>query len=144
MKFKIGTGSSIHMGCKFNCKSKFSIGENSTINQFCRIDNRGGVYIGNNVSVSPYVKIITADHDLMDKNCIGREFKVVLEDYVFLGSEAMIFPGCTMKYGSALAARSVLTKDTERDYIYMGTPAVKYKKRPGKYLYTASYKRLFH
>lgn len=144
MRFEIGKNASIHLGCVFNDKGKFCIGENSTINQFCRIDNRGGIYIGSNVSISPYVKLITADHDLCDAKCIGRENKIIINDYCFVGSDAMLLPGVTMFKGSALGAKSLLNKDAITDTIYVGIPAVPKKKRGGIYNYSSEYKRWFH
>lgn len=144
MQYKINKGASIHLGCKFNCKGKFSLGINSTINQFCRIDNRGGVYIGDNVSVSPYVKLITADHNLYDPACVGREAPIIIKDYCFIGSDAMILPGVTMERGSALGAKSLLNRNTEPDFVYAGMPAIQRKSRGGVYTYSASYKRWFH
>jgi maltose O-acetyltransferase len=144
MGFEIGQGSSIHLGCVFNCKGNFKIGLNSTINQFCRIDNRGGIYIGNNVSISPYAKLITADHDLYNPECYGREKPIIIKDYCFIGSDAMILPGVTMEKGAALAAKSLLHENAKSDSIYVGIPATPRKNRGGIYTYSASYKRWFH
>src|SRR5215217_2251929 len=90
MKFKIGKGSSINLGCRFNTPGLFELKENSIINQFCHIDNRGGIIIGNNVSISPKVSLVSADHDVNDKDCPGRTGTIILEDYVFVGYSAII------------------------------------------------------
>lgn len=144
MHFEIGKGSSIHIGCQFNKAGSFSMGENSTINQYCRIDNRGGIEIGNNVSVSPYVKLISADHNLFDTQASGRELPILIEDFCFIGADAMILGGCTMHRGAALGAKALLISDAEEDWLYVGVPGKKIKKRNGDYTYQASYKRLFH
>lgn len=139
----MGEGSSIHMGCKFNCRGNMEIGKNSTINQHCHIDNRGGVFIGNNVSISPHVKIITADHDLQDELCAGRTKAIIIDDYCFIGSDAMILQGCHMKIGSVVGAKALLTSDTEENYIYTGIPAKKIKSRNPNYNYSSKYRRWF-
>jgi acetyltransferase-like isoleucine patch superfamily enzyme len=144
MRFSIGKGSSIHLGCKFNSRNNFIMLENSTINQDCRIDNRCTIFIGNNVTISPNCKLITADHDLMDKNFQGREKGISISDFCFMGSDSMILPGCNMAFGSALGAKSLLTKSTTKNKIYLGIPASPALDRFGNYDYSCSYKRWFH
>ncbi|RYY07163.1 MAG: acyltransferase [Sphingobacteriaceae bacterium] len=144
MKFEIGVGSSVHLGCKFTAVTEFSMGKNSTINQYCRIDNRGGIYIGNNVSISPIVSLITADHDVYTHDCSGRQKSITINDYVFIGSDAMILPGADMETGSVLAAKSLLNKPTLSYGIYAGIPASYKAKRPENLDYSGSYIRWFH
>jgi acetyltransferase-like isoleucine patch superfamily enzyme len=144
MNFKIGKGSSIHLGCHFNTSGLFSMKENSTINQFCHIDNRGGVEIGSNVSLSPKVSLITSDHDINNENAIGRIGKITIEDYVFVGYNALILKDCIMKTGSVLGAMSLLTASTEPYGIYFGVPAKLKKMRNKNLNYAGNYKRLFH
>lgn len=144
MLFKIGKGSSIHLGCRFNSSGYFSMADNSTINQFCHIDNRGGIEIGQNVSISPRVGLITADHDINTEHAEGRTNKIVIGDYVFIGFNAIVLKGCTMHTGSVLGAMSVLTADADAYGIYFGVPAVFKKERNRNLSYEFSYKRLFH
>lgn len=144
MGFKIDKGSSIHLGCKFNTYSNLSIGKNSTINQFCRIDNRGGISIGSCVSISPYTKLITADHDINDPTAKGRSREIIIEDYVFIGSDAMVLGGIKMEKGSVLGAKSLLTKSIQPFAIYLGVPASFKSLRNTNLDYTASYSRWFH
>ncbi|RYY07625.1 MAG: acyltransferase [Sphingobacteriaceae bacterium] len=144
MKFKIGKGSSIHLGCKFNAVTEFNMGKNSTVNQFCKIDNRAGIYIGDNVSISPYVNLITADHDIQAIDFIGRQKQIIINNYVFIGSDAMILPGVVMETGSVLGAKSLLTKSTIAYGIYAGLPAQLKSNRRTDLDYQTSYIRWFH
>jgi len=144
MKFEIGLGSSVHLGCKFTAVTEFYIGKNSTINQYCRIDNRGGIYIGDNVSISPKVDLITADHDVYASDCAGRQKSITIKDYVFIGSNAMLLPGANMETGSVLGAKSFVTKSTTPYGIYTGIPAKIQSERPKNLQYNASYARWFH
>jgi len=144
MGFKIGKGSSILLGCRFNTSGLFIIKENSTINQFCHLDNRGGIEIGNNVSISPKVSLITADHDLNSKGFIGRSAAIIIEDYVFVGYGAIVLKNCHLKIGSVLGAASLLAHSTESYGIYMGVPAKLIKYRMKDFDYTCNYKRLFN
>lgn len=145
MGFKIGKGSSIHIGTKFNCAKNLEIGINCTINQYCRLDNRGGIFIKNNVSISPYVKIITADHDIYTLNLEGRNKPIVIEDYCFLGIDCLILAGVNLAKGTVVGAKSLINKSTEPFDIQYGIPAkLKGKRSKDSINYNASYLRWFH
>ncbi|MEA5503458.1 acyltransferase [Halotia wernerae UHCC 0503] len=144
MKFDIGKNSSISMGAWFDSRKNFSIGQNSTINQNCRLDTRGVIKIGDNVSISADVCILTADHDLLDHQFKGRTSPVVIEDYVFIGTRAIILRGVTLGKGSAVAAGSVVTKDVSPFSIVAGVPAQNIGHRPQTLNYNCHYSRLFH
>jgi maltose O-acetyltransferase len=143
MKFKIGLGTSIFMHCTFSGTKIIEIGDNSTINENCRF--RGdGIKIGNNCSVSPSCFFITGDHD-MDNNMEGRQKPVVIEDYVWIGTEVMLLPGAYVSRGSVVAARACVTRSFyEPNLVLAGLPAkvIKVRKNP-KFNYIAKYRRLF-
>jgi len=142
MGFKIGRGSTIFLGCKFDSTQGLTIGDNAVINSNCRIDTRGGVTIGNNVSISSDVIILTADHD-MDNKMNGRSRETIIEDYVWIGTRAMILPGCKIKKGAIVAAGSVVSREVASMSVVAGIPATTIKINNRNLNYTASYKRLF-
>lgn len=143
MGFKIGTGSSIHLNCRFNVKENFVLGNNSTINQSCHLDNRAGIIIGDNVSISPNVSLVTADHDLQSAGFEARLGSIVLDNFVFIGYGALILKNVRMFEGAVLSARGVLTKDVPAYEIYAGIPAKFVATREKSLKYLASYRRLF-
>ena len=143
MGFKISKGSFIFLGCKFDCTKGLVIGKNSVINARCRLDNRGGIDIGENVSVSSDVIILTAEHDMDTHDFAGRNKKVIIEDYVWIGTRAMVLPGITVSRGALIAAGSIVTKDVPAFSVVAGVPARFIKKRPENINYNASYSRLF-
>lgn len=145
MEFKIGKGSSVHLGTKFNCAKNLTIGSNCTVNQYCRLDNRGGIYIDDNVSISPYTKIITADHDIKSLTLEGRNRPVLIEKHCFLGTESLILGGVTLSTGTVIGAKSLINKSTQPFGIYYGIPAsLKGKRDENTINYSASYVRWFH
>jgi acetyltransferase-like isoleucine patch superfamily enzyme len=144
MRFDIGENTSIFMGAWFDTWGNFKIGKNSVINQNCRLDPRGGIKIGDNVSISADVCILTADHDLLDLQFQGRVSPVTIEDFVFIGTRAMILCGVTLGQGSAVAAGSIVTKDVPPFTIVAGAPARKIGSRPQDLDYTCHYRVLFH
>lgn len=143
LDFEISKGSHIFMGAWFYCRKKFKMGINSVINEKCRLDNRGGLTIGDNVSISAEVCIITVDHDLQSPDFEGRIRQVVIEDYVFIGTRAMILPGVTLGKGCAVAAGSIVTKSVAPFAIVAGVPAKPIGRRIENLEYNCCYSRSF-
>jgi len=142
MGFKISKGSYIFLGCKFDCANNLFLGKNSVINSGCRLDNRGGLDIGENVSISSDVIILTADHDMDTPDFAGRNKKVIIDDYVWVGTRAMILPGVSIRKGALVAAGAIVTKDVSEFSVVGGVPARFIKNRPRNLNYDASYFRL--
>ena len=54
--------------------------------------------------------------------------RVLQKDYnVWIAANAMIMQGVTVKENSVIAANSLLTKETSKNSLYMGIPAIKKK-----------------
>ena len=119
---KLGKGSSIHLNCFIN-RFNIEIGRNTAINRRCYIDSRGGIKIGNNVSISPEVHLITAQHDIKAPSFTYVMKPIVLEDYVFVGTRAIILPGVHLGKGCVVAAGAVVTKSFPDYSVVAGVPA---------------------
>jgi maltose O-acetyltransferase len=143
MKFRIGRQSYIFSGARFDARGGFEIGNETTINEFCRLDNRGGIVIGDNVSISSETCILTADHDPQSPVFAGRERAVQIEDYVFIGTRALILPGVKVGRGAVVAAGTVVTKDVPPLTIVAGCPAREIGRRDPTLDYRVAYCRLF-
>jgi acetyltransferase-like isoleucine patch superfamily enzyme len=143
MNFNMGNDCSIHMHCSFDCAQNLVIGKNSVVNAKCRLDNRGSIVIGDNVSISQEVIILTADHDVDASDFVGRSLKVHIEDYVWIGTRAVILPGITIGKGALIAAGAVVTKDVIPYAIVAGIPARVIKMRRTDLNYETKYRRLF-
>lgn len=144
MRFSIDRDSYIFMDAWFNTPGDFVMGHNSVINQKCRLDNRGGLTIGNTVSISAQVCILTADHDPNSKDFAGRTAPVVLEDFTFVGTRAMIMPGVTIGRGAIVAAGAIVTKDVPEFTIVAGVPAKPIGERTQDLDYSIDYGVWFH
>jgi maltose O-acetyltransferase len=131
------------MNCQFDCAGGLVIGDNCVINAKCRLDSRGTLEIGNNVSVSESVIFLTADHN-DDLIGVTRESKkTAVEDYVWIGTRAMVLPGVRIEKGGIVGAGAVVTRDVKYLNIVAGIPAKKINMRPENFNYTIEYKRLF-
>lgn len=142
MRISMGRGSSIHMGTFINksrLQSKITIGKESAINRKCYLDGRGTLVIGNNVSISPEVHLITADHDINDIHFRYRSAPVEINDYVWIGTRAIILPGTTLGEGSVIAAGAVVNKNVPPYEIWGGIPAKKIGVRTKKLEYSCKW-----
>ena len=124
----VGVGSSIHMGV-FITGNNISIGNSSAIGRRSYLDGRGPLKIGNNVSISPGVQIITAHHEIDDPYFANKFGKVEIEDYVWIGTNAIILPGVKIGWGAVVATGAVVTKDVSKLTVVGGVPAKFIKKR---------------
>ena len=142
-KLKIGCDSAVFLSCKFDAAGGFKMGNNSVINNNCRLDTRGEIEIGNNVSISNDVIILTADHDLNSSSFESRNKPVIIMDYVWIGTRAMILPGVIVEEGAVIAAGAVVTKNVDKYTVVGGVPARPIGKRSSNLDYKFSYFRLF-
>lgn len=144
MGFKLGERVSILMGNTFDCKGNLKIGNHCAVNENCRFDTRGGILIGNSVSISSEVLILTAGHDMHSPSFKGYTDKVIVEDFVFIGTRAMILPGVRIGKGAVVAAGAVVSKDVEPYTMVGGVPAKVIGHRKRDLTYTPYYARLLH
>lgn len=144
MAFDIHSTSTINLYTRFDCRRHFHLGRNSVVNQYCRLDLRGGLSIGENVSISEEVIILTGDHNLSSATFEGRTRRVLIEDYVWIGTRAMILPGVTIGRGAVVAAGAVVTKNVCPHAVVAGVPAQKIGERPASFDYETYYRRLFY
>lgn len=99
-------------------------GENVFINASVHMQDQGGIRIGNNALIGHQVVFATLDHDLIpNKRGNLHPAPIVLEDDVWIGSNAVILKGVTIGEGSVIAAGSIVTKDVPANVIVGGNPA---------------------
>ena len=84
------------------------------------------ITIGNNVQVTKDVYFHThggAHVARKDYPCFDVFGKIVVEDWVYIGSGSHILPGVTIGEGALVAAGSVVTKSVEKGTVVGGNPA---------------------
>jgi len=133
MRIFIGKKTSLHLNVYIEginpLKKRLEIGKTTSIGRNSYLDARGKLIIGNNVSISPNVKIITAQHDLNSNNFKYISSPIKIEDYVWIGTGAIILPGVTLGKGAVICAGSVVTKNVEEYSVVGGNPAKYIKTR---------------
>ncbi len=83
--------------------------------------------IGRNVRIGPYVRIITATHEIGPADQRGlvevASGPVRIEDGCWIGAGVIILPGVTIQKGCVIGAQSLVARSTEVNGLYMGAPA---------------------
>ncbi len=104
-----------------------NIGEHTMISPSVKFSSEPYlIKIGSNVQITSGVSIHThgggqvVRNIVEDFDCFG---KVIIEDWVYIGSESIIMPGVTIGTGSLIAAGSVVTKSVESGVVVGGNPA---------------------
>jgi acetyltransferase-like isoleucine patch superfamily enzyme len=103
-------------------KNKLSVGQSSFIGRV-QISLYDEVKIGNCVCINDGVEILTGSHDVTDPEWKHVAGKIIIDDYAWIGTGAMILPGVEIGRGAVIGARSVVTKSVPPGVIVAGNPA---------------------
>jgi maltose O-acetyltransferase len=144
MKFTIHSSAAILLDARFSNTISCEMGANSVIKEGCRLRNAGGIKIGQNVCISPWVKLLTAEHDVQSVAFVERIRPIVIEDYAFIGAGGIMLGGVRIGEGAVVSAGSVVTRSVDAYSIVAGVPAHQIAQRHRDLNYTLNYKRLFH
>jgi len=141
---RFGEKVNFHMGQRIFSAENITIQNHCVINPGCFLDGRAGIEIGSNVNISNEAMIFTVEHDVNSPLFEGVCEKVVIEDYVWIASRAIILPGVTLGEGAVVAAGAVVTKNVAPYEIVGGVPAKKIGDRNKDLKYNLDYRSLFH
>lgn len=140
----IGKSSTIHMFAKFYNPLGVTIGDDTVIGDQVVLDGRASLIIGNHVDIASRVMIYNAEHDIHADDFGFSSAPVKIEDYVFIGPNAIILPGVTIGKGAVVGAGAVVTKDVSSMTVVGGVPAKQIGERKVKALhYRVGRARLF-
>jgi maltose O-acetyltransferase len=124
--FDVRPGTTIWPGGCFRSK-RVAIGTGVFINVGFYHDGYDLLRIGDNVRIGPYVRIITATHDIgppSQRGMIEVVGKAVeIEQACWIGAGVTILPGVTVARGCVVAANAVVHETTDADGLYAGNPA---------------------
>jgi acetyltransferase-like isoleucine patch superfamily enzyme len=110
------------------------IGENCSVNPYTIIYGHGNTIIGNEVLIAGHCMLIPSNHKISNLNESIREQGniskgILIEDNVWIGHGCSILDDVIIAEGSVIAAGSVVMKNTIRNGIYAGVPAILKKSR---------------
>lgn len=130
--FKVPKTSTLCTGAQFTGDGlrEISIGEHSYVGYDSFWVAGAAITVGAYVSIGHRVEFYTSDHDPDDPAFTRRDAPIVIGDYAWIGSRAIILKGVTVGRGAVIAAGSLVTKDVEPFTIVAGHPA-KFVRRRG-------------
>ena len=103
-------------------KNNLSIGDFTFIGRVY-ITLHDKVEIGAKVCINDGVEILTASHDVSDTKWRHVKKKIIIDDYAWIGTGAMLLPGVHIGQGAVVGARAVVTKSVPAYGIVVGNPA---------------------
>ncbi len=141
---KIGSGSKIHVFCRFFEPKNIEIGSDTIVGEFSFLDGRAKIKIGDHTDIASQVLVYNSKHDIDNPDFRAIEYPVEIGDYVFIGPRVIIMPGVKIGKGAIVAAAAVVTKDVLPGKIVAGVPAKEIAERKLKdFHYCLGRTRLF-
>ena len=119
----IGSGTTVHMGCRFFSLKHVRIGKDTLIGDRVFLDGRAKLTIGDHTDIASQVLIYNSEHDINSDDFGAVLAPVEIGDYVFIGPRAIILPGVKVGKGAVVAAGAVVTNDVGEFAIVGGVPA---------------------
>ena len=110
------------------------IGRNVHITPMCLIGaGKTKIQIDDFCTLAYGVKIFSQSDDYLDgymtNSTINKKFKkinkkkVLLKKHCIIGTNSVVFPGCTLEQGTAVGAMSLINQNTKSWSVYAGIPA---------------------
>jgi acetyltransferase-like isoleucine patch superfamily enzyme len=104
------------------------VGDNVVVHRHVLLDDRGGIDIGDRSSISDFANVYSHSHDIVDGRIIDVP-KTVIGRGVRVTYHATVLAGVHIADDSMVGAGSMLTKNTEPHWVYVGVPARKIKEK---------------
>lgn len=115
---KIGHGVVIKPWVKIKLPWKLAVGNHVWLGESCWIDNISEVNIGNHVCISQAALILTGNHDYTLRSFDLKSKPIVIEDGVWLGAQATVVGGVTLRSHSVIGVGVNILRDTEAYHVY--------------------------
>ena len=125
---RCGTNFKAFHQVKFSFGYNLEVGDNVVVHRHVLLDDRGGIEIGDGSSVSDFANVYSHTHDIVDGRIVYMP-RTVIGDGVRITYHATILAGTHVADDSMVGACSILTRDTEPHWIYVGSPARKTKEK---------------
>ena len=94
------------------------------------LDLNDNITIGNNCSIAMRCNLITSYHNIGPHDFRGGKSQtapIIVGNGCWIGAHCTILPGVKIADGCVIGANSLVTKDTEPDGLYVGSPAKRIK-----------------
>ena len=114
---------------KFSFGYNLDVGDDVVVHRQVLLDDRGGIEIGDGASISDFANVYSHSHDIVDGRLV-RTPRTVIGAGVRITYHATILAGTEVARDSMVGAGSILTRDTEPHWVYVGIPARAAKQKP--------------
>lgn len=102
--------------------ANISVGEFSSVGR-ALLASHERISIGNNVVINDDVRLLTGSHDVHDPAYRHIFREIVIGDFVWIATGAIVLPGVTLGCGAVAAAGSIVTRDVAPYTVVAGNPA---------------------
>lgn len=126
---KVGRKVTIKPSVNIKYPWNLSIGDYSWVGENVWLDNLVAVSIGKHCCLSQGAMLLCGNHDYKKETFDLKIGKIVLEDGVWIGANAIVCPGVICKSHAVLSVGSIANHTLEAYTIYQGNPAVKVRER---------------
>jgi len=120
---KIGNGVVIRSGVNISFPWRFNAGDHIWIGEEVYILSLAPVTLGSNVCLSQRVFLCTGSHAWRRETFDLQTREIVVEDSVWIASQAFIGPGTRIGRNSVVSAGAVVMKTVPNDSLAGGNPA---------------------
>ena len=120
---KVGSGVVIRSRVNITMPWRLEIGDHVWIGDEVLILSLDKVHIGSNVCISQRAFLCTGSHDFSKEGFDLITKPVVVEDSCWVGAQAFVGPGVTMRTGSRCLAGAVVARDVDGGRTVGGVPA---------------------
>jgi len=142
-RIDIGDNSRIDDFCVLSAGEEgIEIGRNVHVAVFCSLIGQAKIILDDYSGISSKVAVYSSNDDysgnFMTNPTVPSEYTNVtckpvrVGKHVVVGAGSVILPGTNLNDGCAVGSLSLISKDCEAGYIYIGNPAKKLKKRSDK------------
>ncbi len=101
---------------------QLKIGRGSFVGRV-EISVHANVIIGEHVCINDGARLLSASHDLRDPHWRTVHSPIIVENHVWIATNAIILPGVTLHEGAVVGAGAVVTRDVPARALAVGNPA---------------------
>ena len=98
-----------------------AIGDQTSFGQ-CEITLHDTVSVGRCVVINDGAILLTASHRLSDPQWRHKKGKIIINDYAWIATNAIILPGVTIGKGAVVGAGAVVRQDVPEYAVVIGNP----------------------
>ena len=121
---RIGQGVVIRSGVNITFPWRLIVGDHVWIGEDALLLTLAPVTIGSHVCLSQRIFLCTGSHDWKRKTFDLQTSPIVIEDQVWISSQAFVRPGTRVGMGSVVSAGSVVMKSVPANSMVRGNPAI--------------------